>query len=174
MVVECKGKRTCIGLDKIGHFFEEGLAYYDIAITHGYGLDYAIAWGEWTEGIIPFNMDTEMWDFLHNGIGEISFFMAGGNISMPGLNPGNPTGDWFGHFGDSWPGGKPMDPNGFASPADLAANLAGFHFIEQLFQNGKPGKFDICDHVTDEWDHIANPNNGGSPRHTIPDTGFTE
>ena len=166
MVLQCGSDRFCVGTDKIGHFFEEGLAYYDIAVTHGHGLDYAVAWGEWTEGLVPNGMDANMWEFLHNQVGQITFDMAPGPTAKPGGSawPASYL-DWFGWFGDS---GK--DPKGDASPADLAANLSGYDFWDRLMNSpeGRPPQFDICDFVHPGWDHLRNPNKAGEPRGANP------
>ena len=57
----------CIGLDKIGHFFQQGLTYYRISKALGLGDAYAIAWGELSEGFIPPEMDAAMWDWFNYG-----------------------------------------------------------------------------------------------------------
>ncbi|MEM6470525.1 MAG: RHS repeat-associated core domain-containing protein [Planctomycetota bacterium] len=159
MIVQCGTDRFCIGTDKIGHFFEEGLAYYDIAVTHGHGLEYAIGWGEWTEGLVPNGMDPKMWGFLVDQVGEITFDMAGGQIQLPG-GSFFPQLDWFGYFGDYGLGDKLIDPNGGASPADLAANLAGYYFWDRILNSpeGRPPRFEICDFIHPGWDHRRNPN----------------
>ena len=150
VVLNCRGKTFCVGTDKFGHFFEEGLAYYEI-VQHGLGLEHAIAWGELTEGVLQ--VDTCNWDILnslHSEIGNIEIFLAFGGPTK------KPFKDWFGLFGDKHPlWGTPIDPNGIVSPADLAANLAGFHFINDFLNGDKQTPFDICDHVNGSWDHVA-------------------
>ena len=170
MVLQCGSDRFCVGTDKIGHFFEEGLAYYDIAVTHGHGLDYAIGWGEWTEGLVPNGMDANMWEFLHNQVGQIAFDMAGGPTPRPGGSTVFPAGDWFGYFGDTGLFGNALDPNGSASPADLAANLSGYYFWERFLSSpeGRPPQFDICDFAHPGWDHLRNPNVPGAGRNDPP------
>lgn len=39
----------CIGTDKLGHFFQQGHEYYDIAVKEGKGEAAAIEYGKWTE-----------------------------------------------------------------------------------------------------------------------------
>jgi hypothetical protein len=160
----------CVGTDKLTHFFEEGLAYYDITQSTG-SSEYAIAWGYWTEGIAPPNLTTEIWDWLNDPDNAVPVQLPGG------VNPVKfPTGDLlWGWLTDQWPapGKGPLgittvvpDPNGAGSPADLAANESGLDFWTEILERdgGLNGDFNICDYVTEDWDHLKNPNVKVPPR----------
>ena len=106
----------CVGTDKVGHFFEEGLIYHGINTTHGEA--YAIAFGYWTEGLMPPGIDQAIWTWLTTGT---FVYYGGGNGAITQTSSG------WGWFSDDFLG-QPMDPNGTASPADLQANEAAWSF----------------------------------------------
>lgn len=139
----------------MGHFFEEGLIYYDIAVTHKKGNDLAIKFGQWTEGIAPKSLTTGEWNFLDNPGIFVNF--AGNSIRPPGLLSSR---ELFGILGER--GG--IDPNGDSSPADLAANESGFKFFQDLYKGNYekggigPGRFDIKRYVNSAWDYTFKPN----------------
>src|SRR5258708_13625513 len=63
----------CIGTDKLGHFLEHGLAYYDI--TKSKSEAYATAWGYWTEGLVDPGMTPQIYRWLLNG--KVTFNWVG-------------------------------------------------------------------------------------------------
>ncbi|MFO0859702.1 MAG: RHS repeat-associated core domain-containing protein [Phycisphaerales bacterium] len=143
----------CVGTDRVGHFFEEGLIYFDISVTLGKGDKYAKAWGDLSEGLVPSGMDGAMWDWFNETNFEYNF--AGTPIKAKASQI------WT-LFGDEI-AGQVLDPNGAASPADLAANSAGMEFWKQIMKGTlTPGGIDICDFVNDEWSHQTNPNKPGA------------
>lgn len=142
----------CIGSDKLGHFIEEGLLYYDIVHKHNKPVSYADAIGYLSEGLTPEGFDNpDLRDFLLNA--DITMNWVG--REMPVIFP-----QAFSSFADR--------PSMTASPGDLAANMAGLAFWEDVL-GGKVGaeKFDICDYVNrpckfrgnamkKPWDHTVN------------------
>jgi hypothetical protein len=141
-----------VGTDKLGHFFEEGLVYYDIAASKG--DKYATAWGYWTEGLTPPGMDAQTWTWLNTG--RV-------NMNFAGNTNGVQNATLWGQFGDQYQG-VILDPRGTASPADLEANEAGWN-VWKDFMATQPGKltFDICSYMKGKkLDHILNPNIPGA------------
>lgn len=146
----------CVGTDKIGHFFEEGLIYYDIAYTHKKGVDLAKKFGLWTEGMAINHLTADEFDFLERP--NITVNHGGKQTKLPGFF------SLYGLLGD-WG----FDKNGDSSPADIAANESGLSFWETIMaSNGSPGSFDICKYVNDSWDHLKNPNIPTAPKPSRP------
>lgn len=144
----------CVGTDKVGHFFEEGMTYHHIKKQKGEA--YAIAWGYWTEGLVPPGMDMAMWTWLTTGTIDVYFL---GNIQNMNIAQTWAT------FGDEF-NGTVLDPNGSAGMADLAANESGMAFYDDL-AGSNPGtfKFDICKYMKGkDWSHITKKNKPGAPR----------
>jgi len=140
----------CVGGDKLSHFIEEGLIYHDIAFRYKKGEDLAKKFGKWTEGMNPGNLTDAEYDFLENP--NIDANIAGKTGNEPTLAT-MALGGTYGAFGD-----RGTDPNGDASPADIAANEAGLDFWKKIgyadYKKG-PGKFNICDYVNNNWDHTT-------------------
>jgi hypothetical protein len=164
----------CIGTDKLGHFFEEGLAYYDIAKAKNDA--YAIAWGYWTEGTMDPETTGKIYQWLIKG--QTTFNFAGKIITVKNWDLYASAGDSatfdtiallkkiFPTFG----AGVALDPNGTTSMADIAANEAGLQFWKDTFALYYPGgmNFNICNYVNAKWDHIKNPNTPGDFRGQLP------
>lgn len=80
------------------------------------------------------------------------------------LGAPQPIALWWALYADEL-NGTVLDPNGSASPADLAANAAGLDLWKQIMNgNLQPGSFDICKFVNDKWDQTKNPNVPGALR----------
>jgi hypothetical protein len=95
---------VCVGTDKLGHFFQQGWEYFEIAVTLGKGEAVARRYGEWLEGIKP----RESYE------AEEAFFRTQKSGSMFG----------YGGFGRTM--------SGVMSRADLEANLAGMRFYQDV------------------------------------------
>jgi RHS repeat-associated protein len=134
----------CIGTDKIGHFFEEGRMYKDVADRMGCKC-FATGLGEWLEGLVPDDPVVLAWIKA----GYIDLNLSAGSIRGVVIH------DLFGAFGDKAKLSANSQPVGHA---DLAANLAGFDFWNDLSKEGKKLRFDICKYVTSAWDENINPN----------------
>lgn len=148
----------CIGSDKLGHFLEEGLAYLDISNDPKLGEAFAKAFGYWAEGLAPPGMTPDIYKWLTTGSTTLNF--AGRSVTVP-------NGSVYGAYGDQAPVVGLLDPNGSASPADLAANEAGLTFWRDLMGAPVGGfKVDICKYVNKDWNHTKgnNPNIPGVPR----------
>ena len=127
--------------------------YYTISVTLGKGDAYADAWGTLTEGMIPATLDEKMLD---------GFIMT----DIPAR-----TGNWGGimhlitqyaNFGDDL-NGVVLDPDGSASPADLAANRLAF--FKNLSGGGVTARnFDICRYASIMWDQQVFWNRTGALR----------
>ena len=151
---------VCIGTDKLGHFFEEGLGYFDIATN--WNDDYAIAWGYWTEGLLAPNLTAETFSWLKHG--RIPYFNFAGTIVRDRKNV-----DYWAQATDVLPvTGALLDKYGGSSPSDLAANEKGLQFYKALFSGDtdKAQKFNICDWVDSKWDQKRNPNVFGGKRNS--------
>jgi len=140
----------CVGTDKIGHFIEEGLMY---AIVQSQKRDkkFALALGYWLEGMTPpgYHKDPDLQSFLAEG--AFMFISPTGHERLA-------IADKWAYFQD-----RGLDPNGGASPADIAANEGGLQFYDELSDwiqgdKGEPFDFDICRYVNEKWDHTKNPN----------------
>lgn len=144
----------CIGTDKLGHFFEEGLIYHHIA--QQYNEDFAIAWGYWTEGMMPPNLTPAIWEWLVTG--TFAYYGEGGGA----VRPNKPM---WGYFSDDFLH-QPLDPNGTASPADLEANEGGMAFWNDLHSTPIGSfNFDICKYMRNGvWDQNILENIPGAPR----------
>jgi RHS repeat-associated protein len=135
MNIVCNGRASCVGSDKIGHFFQQGHMGFEIAKKKG--GKYATAFFHWTEGIYniiesqAFSdqlrwLQTEKFEFHHFGVVDLETYQEewGGNVA-PGTHVAR-------------------------SQADVWANYHGMKFWE-AFDNGVfgPGKktFDICDYL---------------------------
>lgn len=148
----------CIGTDKLGHFFEEGLIYYDIAQQKD--ERHAIAWGYWSEGIAPPDWDADIYNWLMTG--EIKRNFCGRIMTTQNKRT-------WGQFGDQMTNGLRnviFDPAGAASPADLAANHAGYRFFKDLatVDLSKGFKFDIKNYISKDWNQMTKPNIPGAAR----------
>ena len=158
MIVLCG---HCVGTDKLEHFLETGLNYY--IISQEYNDDYAKAWGYWSEGLTPPNWNRSIANWLFEGITQNIY--SWGILQKQQLNY-----SWWGCLGDQTGIGglanTVIDPNGSASPADLAANESGLDFWKWFMKTplSEMNSFDICTYVTKEWDQIQNPNIPGARR----------
>jgi hypothetical protein len=145
----------CVGVDKIGHFFEEGLIYQDIMKAKG-DKKYAIGFGQWVEGKAPGDKDVLRWIKAQ---GHFPIRWGGGLFLYTDIY------DMFGWFGDK----APNYPGGPVGMADLEANAAGLDFWNTHFpldgaKGADPSKFDICKYVTNKWDENKNPNKPADPK----------
>lgn len=117
----------CIGTDKLGHFFQQGWEYYQIAVLDGKGEEVARRYGEWLEGVAARAAYAD----------DESYFLR--------QRSGRAAG--YGGFGRT--------TSGVISHADLAANVAGLHFYQDLtasrFQS-------MAGYVTTNWCEELNPN----------------
>jgi hypothetical protein len=119
---------VCVGTDKLGHFFQQGWEYFEIAVTLGKGEAVARRYGEWLEGLEP----RESY-----GAVEEEFFRT------------HKSGKMFGY------GGFGRTMSGVMSRADLAANLAGLRF----YQDVAAGKFrGMGAYVSTNWCEEVNTN----------------
>ena len=138
MRISCGGKTRCIGTDKIGHFFQQGMMGWEL-LDAGYSVEFVRTFFEFTEGLSDINY-----------VGDFSFY-------------GFDDYTKFQQFKGKW---GPLQH----SKADIAANLAGTKFYENLPSMCKclydrmsdvvvgatdvrmKGCFDICDYVDDFWE----------------------
>ncbi len=139
----------CIGLDKIGHFFNEGMEYYTIATTKG--EEYAKAVGNLAEGL-PITASPDVIKWLSSNDNKVM---------------GWAMGDIAGVATDMTPDGQLLDPAGGSSPADLAANEGGEQFWKDV-AGGKAPPVNICNYVRGSWDQQKNPNIPGTNRGIYP------
>ena len=135
----------CVGLDKIGHFFEEGWMYRQIALMTG-DPKYATGFGEWAEGLAP--KDPEVLEWLKTA--KLDFLWSAGLYPIKVYNVYGSFGDGT-HSANKLPSGK----------ADLEANLQGYLFWDEFARavgNDSLFTFDICKYVNAMWDENKNPN----------------
>jgi hypothetical protein len=95
---------VCVGADKLGHLFQQGWEYYQIAVLDGKGEAVAERYGEWLEGTRPREYFAADEAYFHRQL-------SGGRMG-------------YGGFGRSL--------SGVISHADLAANRAGLQFFKDL------------------------------------------
>jgi hypothetical protein len=159
----------CIGTDKLGHFFEEGLLYSDISeqfagnpAVDGDRIGEAL--GYLLEGLDPIAEGLQLNQAERDVLRDTDFALnfAGKNTTVSGSGS-------FGNFRDR---DAVLPPNaeggqGGADPMDLAANAAGRDFWNDLKKSEKldiktgfrcnvQGPFDICDYVDEKWNHMKN------------------
>jgi hypothetical protein len=91
----------CVGIDKVGHFFQQGWQYYRISVLDNKGDELAKMYGVWTEG------KGKPEDYKENEEYFKKVFGLGGR---------------YGIYGKTI--------SGVISNADLAANLAGLQFYK--------------------------------------------
>lgn len=127
------------GGDKIDHFFQQGFSYYTISNTMGKGADYARAWGEWTEG----RLSAE-----HQSNPELMAWLQ--ERSQEEENGTGVTGQRQGGFG--------LAATGVYSRGDLAANNAGMRFYQELFNNPTGYQFNISNYVNADWNEEISGN----------------
>jgi hypothetical protein len=118
---------VCVGTDKLGHFFQQGWEYYRIAVLDRKGEAVACRYGEWLEGVGPRATYAE----------EEAYFLR------------QPSGHLAGY------GGFGRNISGVISHADLAANLAGLRFYQDLAAGRFKG---MASYVTTNWCEELNPN----------------
>lgn len=156
----------CVGTDKVGHFLEEGLVYHNIA--QQLGTDYAIAYGYWTEGLAP---PDSHWNIA------IWYWLTNDKLPSQQLGPSFgtiPLATFWTFYSDQGDGVGTgvFDPNGSASPADLASNHSGMLFWDELHGSAVGGfQFDICKYMNGmNWDHTTpgGQNVPGAPRGSNP------
>ncbi len=144
ILVRCGGEDICIGTDKLDHFFQQGYMLYEI--TRAKSWEYAVAFAKWTEGLYVPGTDP-------TGI-AIDNWLESGDFIFYGEEFEGMTS--LAEFEGIWGGfvGAP------ASAADLAANLMGGAFFRSLGVYLEPSlgtpplfEFDICNFVTEQWDH---------------------
>jgi len=173
ILIQCGQDKICIGLDKIGHFFQLGYAYQEIRsklmkkyrLTEADAIAAAEAWGSWTEGIDVPNRTANTTSFIKTPP------LQGGKGVDPFNNPADPFRDF--RFSDTrlnrigaWGSladqqlGLVFDPTGVSSPADLAANSTGFKFWSDFAKAGFKDtfKFDICAYISTDWDQSVKKN----------------
>jgi len=158
MPLKCHGRSLCIGIDKIGHFFQQGYMGYELAKA---GLsDWITAFFQMTEGlpVSPTPNDQHLIDgryvHFHEWFNSMRFYFMG-------------FGDQFlSNYFRKW-GGR-LGGLTQSSSADVAANLAGKEFYDNLpnlccclswYAAGNQGPlssvtpcFDICDYLTPGWE----------------------
>lgn len=118
---------VCVGTDKLGHFFQQGWEYYALGVEQRQGEARAQRYGEWLEGVRP------QADYAPD---EKLF-----RLQPSGRGAG------YGGFGRA--------TSGVISHADLAANLAGLHF----YQDVATGRFrSLATYITTNWCEELNPN----------------
>lgn len=159
----------CVGLDKIGHYFEEGLIHHQVANMKDSGGNtlggaYATALHYWLEGLYAPGVSRPVYDWL-NSNETLSINWAGSYRTIA-------RAQLWGMFGDWTALNQPLDKAGSASTADIAAGIAGGGFWSIVFgleQDAPLGQFNICKVITDaSWDHIVNPNKPGGARFSGP------
>ena len=136
----------CVGVDKVGHFFEFGYGYLKIVEKYG-KQEYAYAVGEWLEGRRP---SKEMIAWIKREKPTINV-AAGEAFGVNALT--------FGIMSD----GSVMNAARAVGVADLKANRAGLKFYESVKAKGVSYKFDICNFVDDGWDEEKTPNTRFDP-----------
>jgi hypothetical protein len=128
---------TCIGSDKLGHFFQQGRDYFYITDVLGKSDAYALGFGEWLEGRTPADPAVSAWIDRMNerdwpGFDELMF-----GISF-----------WRGVFG--------LSTTGVFSRADLEANRAGMEFYKRVYASPKT-RFSARAYIDGQWNEIVNP-----------------
>ena len=157
MRIECSLGTYCIGSDKIGHFFQQGYMYWEIAKHFGAssGRDYAISFGWWTEGLplapatpyITTWLETRSFPFRHFSEHRLS------------------------KYEQKWGGWVAIGVKAQRSWPDTHANVAGMEFYENSnmygllksleylhryrYATAYPGpvqhSFDICNYISASW-----------------------
>ncbi|RYD85565.1 MAG: hypothetical protein EOP84_02075, partial [Verrucomicrobiaceae bacterium] len=95
----------CVGADKLGHFFEEGLIYHNISKMPGKNRKTAEDFGKWTEGMDPHVKTAAEYDFLDKNKFQINF--QGYPMQIPNMM----VPDIYNSLGD-YRHGMLLDPNG--------------------------------------------------------------
>ncbi len=160
LLVRKGGADLAIGLDKFGHFFEEGFFVRQVAAEDSARGD-ALAEGmsKWLEGIEP---DAEFVKWIRKNP-KLKAYWAD--------EEGRKTYDLIGAFAIH-SAGKFTKLERRSSPADIAANLAGrkwFDALEALLKKApkdvaglekllKENPFRVEDVVSEAWDEATNPN----------------
>jgi len=111
-----------------------------------------LAFGEYTEGLVPTNLDDDIKAWLRD---ETLAFNYAGTVYDVKLS------EFYGQFSD-----RMLQPIGGASPADLEANKKGMTFWDSLMNTPvndiRAGTFNICDYVTPGWNESENKNVPGA------------
>jgi hypothetical protein len=105
----------------------------------GKGADYARAWGEWTEG----RLSAE-----HQSNPELMAWLQ--ERSQEEENGTGVTGQRQGGFG--------LAATGVYSRGDLTANNAGMRFYQELFNNPTGYQFNISNYVNADWNEEISGN----------------
>ncbi|HEX6746778.1 MAG TPA: DUF4157 domain-containing protein [Longimicrobium sp.] len=133
---------TCVGSDKLGHFFQQGHDYFTISTVMGKGDATAEAFGAWLEGKAPADPEIQAW------IEEMT------SRGWPGFDRMK-----FGYA--FWQGVFGLSTTGVYAPADLAANSAGMAFYKKVYTDPN-ATFSVRDYLTDRWNEVTNPSCYGS------------
>ncbi len=144
---------TCVGVDKVGHFFQQGGEYYNI--------------GEALRKTLPDVLPPDIQNMLiENFTEEYGKYLEGmpnklTNRDVLWLKMNNliPKTYFQGIYG-RW-------SSGVMSSADLEANKQGGRFFRDVMEDpDQPA--DICNYVNDNWNERFNPNTyGGSGMFTL-------
>lgn len=149
----------CVGLDKFGHFFEEGYVYYQIVKEFPEdGEKRAEGFGRWLEGQRPDD-------------GTLAWIYRTKKMDLWWTDPeGKREYSLIESFGAHTPGKELGLENG-SSPADLEANAQGLRFYQWLSKTmaraPRSGpvegfvaqlKVDIREYLNEKWDERKNPN----------------
>jgi hypothetical protein len=151
--VRCGGKDYCVGVDKIGHFFQQGYILFRLyhALSERFPalpppaltLIVSVVVNGWTEGFRFGPLDTIVFPAIQ----------LLGPVYFPGYGTIRPS-DWYSLWGGF---GIPGCPFGFCaamSVGDLAANFSGFAFWQGLMKDPvafmRKG-FDICNYLPQYW-----------------------
>ncbi|MEK7467072.1 MAG: hypothetical protein AAB074_06615 [Planctomycetota bacterium] len=159
-IVRKKGRDLSIGSDKFGHFFEEGFFVRQVAaedVSRGDAL--AEGMSKWLEGIEP---DAEFVKWIHRNP-KLKCWWAD--------EDGRKSYDLVGSFAIH-SAGKFTKVEKRSSPADVAANLAGrkwFDELEAILKKApkdlsglekllRDNPFKVEEVVSEAWDESRNPN----------------
>ncbi len=127
--------RYFIGIDKIGHLFQQGYWYYDATVKGLLTDDHTrFQFGQFMEG------DPQLAQDEHKKYKKVFGEYCGICTFLGG----------FGYFGAT--------STGVISFADMAANESGFHFYKNLSENPLGYYFDFSDFDVATWNEEINPN----------------
>ncbi len=190
MKIRRNGPDLAVGVDKLGHFFQEGLLLYDVYDSqrlrfenHPHNMEqdaakvlakqYAVGLAYWLEGGLPEDLPEDVgrriFEWLVDDATTIEYNYCGIPLESSPKK-------FFGIFADRHQQTfQQIDRNGYVSPADVNAAVAGMEFwikLEQMLsvhgaQNVPVGAREITqradslifsDFIDDGWDHLRNPN----------------
>jgi RHS repeat-associated protein len=144
--IDCGFLPYCVGTDKIGHFFQQGHMLYELMNALGKrkppleGWDIVRIVKEWSAATEGFPLDPKTADILR----ELSWLKFYG---MPSNNPFYYLNIWGGLYINL----VVASITTARSLPDLAANLKGLNFWQQVLANPRGFKFDICNFISRDW-----------------------